>query len=173
MDFYDIVMPSCEFEDSFAKRLGFKSIFKCASDIGLVDVDKKPSFPEGSFIAIGSNKNNLIAAARAGAAAVVVSDSRIDRKLMMELREQRTPLVVPTTLITASYNLERPKRLYMISKLYSHAKKLGLDIGFASMAESKANMCSCIQIIELAKLIGADENQARHGVSAVNKSIVD
>ncbi|MDE1868771.1 MAG: hypothetical protein KGH60_02285 [Candidatus Micrarchaeota archaeon] len=173
MDFYDIVMPSCEFDDKFAKRLGLKGIFKCGADIKLANADKQSSFPEGRFIAVGSNKNNLIAAARAGAAAVVVSDSRIDRKLMMELKEQKTALILPTTLITSSYNLERPKRLYMMGRLYSHAKRLGLDIGFATMAESKANMCSYMQVIQLARLVGADESQARHGVSAVNPSIVD
>lgn len=173
MDFYDIAMASCEFESAFAQRLGFKKIFVCGRDIQLINADKGSSFPKEDFIAIGANKNNLLTAARSGASAVAIADSRIDRKLMEELREQKTTLILPTSLITSSYSLERPKRLYLISKLYSHAKKLGIDVGFATMAESRQNMCSYIQLIEIAKLVGADEQQARHGISAVNMSVVD
>ena len=173
MDFYDIVMPSCAFENNFAQRLGFKRIFTCGKDIALANADKSGSFPDKDFVAIGANKNNLLAAARAGARAVVITDSRIDRTLMEELREQKTTLLMPISLVTSSYSLERPKRLYMISKLYSHAKKLGIEIGFATLAEARSNMCSYIQMVEIAKLIGADEHQARYGISEVNRAVVD
>ncbi|MGI0133873.1 MAG: hypothetical protein ACREBW_02800 [Candidatus Micrarchaeaceae archaeon] len=173
MDFYDIVMPSCEFDNWFAQRLGFRKIFVCGKDIELANADKTTSFPEKDFIAVGANKNNLLVAARAGASAVVITDSRIDRKLMEELREQKTALIIPTSLVTSSYSLERPKRLYMLSRLHSHARKLGIDVGFATMAESRSNMCSYIQLIEMAKLIGADGHQARHGIGEVNRSVVD
>ncbi len=171
MNFYDIVSETCTFDADFAKRLGFKQIFKLRKEIRPVGHGYEQEKIVDNSMAFGRDKNQLISLVKNGATAVAITDSYIDKKLMDTIKQESCILCIPTCIITASYGVERSRNIYKMSRLFAYAKKQGIDVCFASIATSKAHVNSYMQLIELAKLIGADEKYARYSISEITKSI--
>ncbi|MCW6160530.1 MAG: hypothetical protein LVQ95_05605 [Candidatus Micrarchaeales archaeon] len=173
MNFYDIAADSCTFDSAFEKRLGFKRIFVVNRDIAAVGRgDENKQITERS-IAFGKAEEQLLALVKNGASAVAITDSYIDRKLMESIRENKCVLCLPMSIITASYGVERARNVYRMRKLFADARKRGIDVCFASMAKTPAYLNSYMQLIELAKLVGAEERYARYSMSEITKSLVE
>jgi hypothetical protein len=173
LDFYDIVSETCKFDSSLVKRLGFKKIFVLNTDIKAAGHGSENQRLSESSIAFGMDKNQLTTLVKNGATAVAITDSYIDKKLMDTINKEKCVLCLPMINITASYGVERSRNIYKMSKLFAYARKAGIDVCFASMAKTPAHMNSYMQLIELAKLVGSDEQYARHSISVITKSIVE
>ena len=173
MNFYDIAADSCTVDGAFEKRLGFKKIFVINRDVAAVGHgDENRQISEKS-IAFGKAKEQLLALVKNGATAVAITDSYIDRKLMEAIKDSKCVLCLPMSTITASYGVERSRNIYRMRKLFADARKRGIDVCFASMAKTPAYLNSYMQLIELAKLVGADERYARYSISEITKSLVE
>lgn len=170
MDFYDLASEGCTFDDAFARRLGFKKVFTINKDIKAVGHGSEANTAQNA-IAFGKDKAQLFSLVRHGASFVAITDSYIDKKLMQGIKENKCILCMPMSIITASYGLERSRNAYRMKKLFEHARKMGIEVAFVSMAKTKEYMNSYMQLIELAKLIGADERYARYSISEINKRI--
>jgi hypothetical protein len=59
----------------------------------------------------------------------------------------------------------------MVSKLFEYAKKSKIDVMFVTLARSNAFLCSCMQLVEIAKLIGAEEEYAKRSISSANSVV--
>ena len=165
MEFNDIVYSSCDAGKDFAERLGFKRVLVLGKDIQVRDLDKSKDTNATGLIVIGSNKQRLEGAVKSGALAIEITDYRIDRKLMQTMREREVKLLISFRALKKLEGNGRQRALYMMSKLLRTAVKMRIGVRFASMADAKAHMFSSMQLIELAKLIGADESAARAGIS--------
>ena len=108
-----------------------------------------------------------------GASAVAITDSYIDRKLMDTIKENKCILCMPLGTITASYGVERARNIYRMRKLFADARKRGIEVCFISMAKTPQFLNSYMQLIELAKLLGADERYARYSISEITKALVE
>lgn len=97
---------------------------------------------------------------------------RINKKAMEQMNEREIALCIPMNAIMSSYGLQRSRALYMTSKLLRHAMDIKLDVSFATFARTRLQLCSYMQLIELAKLLGADEGFARKSLSETNRSMV-
>lgn len=174
MHFYDIVLSSCDAGANLASKLGFDRLGRVGSGIGIVDANTQhvPDSTEGRAIAFGSDEGKLSSLVRKGIAAVHVDGFRIDRKLMEEIAANGCILCIDTKSITNSYGIRRAKALYRASRLFRLAKKKKIRVSFATLAASKEEMLSKIQLIEIAKLIGADEQYARYSMSEINGYLV-
>ncbi len=172
MPYYDIVYEGCDFSNDFQERLGFSKIFSIGKDIELYDSDKKAGDCDGC-IAYGSNASNMIHMARSGAKAIMMKDFKIEKKLLEIAIENGCILLVPVNSIVSSYGFERSRNLFKASKFLRYVKKKGAKISFISMASSKTGMCSYMQLVELAKMLGASEEEARAGISKTTKSVFD
>ncbi len=173
MNFYDIAADSCTFDGAFEKRLGFKKIFVINRDVAAVGHgDENRQITEKS-IAFGKAKDQLLALVKNGASAVAITDSYIDRKLMDTIKENKCILCMPLSTITASYGVERARNIYRMRKLFADARKRGIEVCFISMARTPQFQNSYMQLIELAKLVGADERYARYSISEITKSLVE
>jgi hypothetical protein len=170
--YYDIVSEGCDFSEDFQKRLGFSKVFSAGKDIGIYDADKKAGDCDGC-IAYGSNASNMIHMVRSGAKAIMLKDFKIEKKLLEIAIENGCVLLVPFNGIISSYGFERSRNLFKASKFLSYATKKDAKISFISMASSKMGMCSYMQLVELAKMLGASEEEARDGISKTTKSVFD
>ncbi len=170
MDFYDIVSETCAFDDGFRERLGFKNIFTVNKDVMAVGAGRGPSADIGVCIAFG-RPQNLLPLVKGGVGSVAITDSYIDKELMEAISENGCILCMPMVSITSSYGQERVRNIYKMSKLFSHARKLGIEVSFASMAKTALYMNSYIQLIALARLVGADDGYARHSISELNRRV--
>ncbi len=170
---YDIVLSSCGADVSFGRKLGFEGIGVVGNGIVAVNADDpNAKVPEGRAIAFGSAEN-MSALVRKGIAGVCISGYKIDRKLIEDMSANDCILCISTKEITNSYGIRRAKAIYRASKLFRLAKKRKIRVAFATMASSTGEMLSKIQLIEIAKLIGAEEQYARYSISEINRYIVE
>jgi RNase P/RNase MRP subunit p30 len=102
----------------------------------------------------------------------VFKDLHINKKAMEKMKESDIALCLPTSFITCSYGLQRSRTIYLMSKLFSHAKSIRLDVSFATLAMNNMHLCSYLQLIELAKLLGSDDEYARRSIGEINNSLV-
>ena len=169
MEFYDIVSETCAFELQFAERLGFKGIFTIGKEIKAAG-SKGIGNRDIPTIAFGKGEQ-LFSLVKQGARAVSITDSYIDRKLLEAMKDSDCVLCMAMSSVTASYGIERSRTIYKMSRLFKEARKRGVDVTFVSMAKDRNYMNSYIQLVELAKLIGAEEQYARHSISEVTGAI--
>lgn len=170
MDFYDFADIST-MDKSVEDKLGFKRIFLANRDSKLINVDNEKEHITRDSVCMGLNKKRLVTASVQGAKAIIITDSRINRELMEHISRGNIVLCMPLSNITSTNGLNRTKRIYMMSKLLNHARKNKIDVSFISMARSNEQLLSYAQLIELAKLIGADEQYARNSLSIINKRL--
>jgi RNase P/RNase MRP subunit p30 len=104
--------------------------------------------------------------------AIVFSNLRLDKKAMENMREQDVALCIPLSTITSTYSLQRSKTLYWMNRLFRYAKSIRLNVSFATLARSSTHLCSCIQLVELAKLLDEDEKYIKYCISETNRSLV-
>ncbi len=171
LDYYDIAYDTCNISKSFETALGYKRIFLASKDIKIIEGNSKGSDISGSIF-IDSGRSNAISILNMSPSAIAFLDSRINKKTLEQMRERGIVLCIPVSILTNSYGLQRSRNLYMMSKLFSYAKGIKLDVSFATLAKSNAHLCSYMQLVELAKLIGADEEYARKSISVTNRNLV-
>lgn len=173
MDYYDVVLDVCNIDEGLGRRLGFKRIFAANKDLKLTDVDNPKVESAIDGIIIGANKKKLFAYARGGVRAVIILDSRIDKKLMEQISGNGIVLCMPLSVITSSCGLERSRSIYLMNRLFAYAKKSKIHVSFVTLASSNIYLASSAQLIELAMLVGADEPYARYSISNINKGLVE
>lgn len=151
------------------KQLGFKKIIMAESDVKLSLPGSKGI--EGS-ICVGVAGEALNAAAKQSPKAVIISDSRIDRKLLDTLKAKNVILCVSLDKILGSAGLRRSSSIYLTSKLVQYAIKRGIRTTFVTFAGTEEMLCSPVQLIEIAKLLGADENYARKAIGETTAELM-
>ncbi len=171
MAYYDIALQSCSLNAELESTLGFEQIFVAGKDVALIGAGKKGNF-SGAIVA-GTNSNVLLEASRSGARALVIEDMHIDRSLMDTMAKKGTVLCLSISRIISKDGMERSKEIFLMRGLFNYARSKGIHVAFVSLAASHIGICSCMQLIEFAKMIGADEQYARYSISTVNKAIVN
>lgn len=159
MRYYDLLFDSCVVNEALEKRLGFERMF-------LLNKDQKT-------ICVDSNKARLAKAVQMNMPAVAVTDFSIDRDLISRIKENDTILCMPFYPILTRSGLDRSRLLYKAKSFLAYAYNKRIRVSFASLAQSNRFINSKMQLVELAKLIGATEEQARQGVGIHNKAIGD
>jgi hypothetical protein len=170
LDFYDLARPQA-LEGAVWSGLGFKRIFCVGKEVRISD----PGYPQnriGGSLCMGVAGEALCSAARSAPLAVMVRDSRIDRKLIETLRSREIILCVSFDGILSSTGLRRTSRIYMTDKLVRYAIKKSVSVCFVTMAASEEMLCSPIQLVKLAELVGAPAEYARRAISETNKGLV-
>jgi RNase P/RNase MRP subunit p30 len=169
LDFYDIVYNDLKIDyDSFAKELGFKKILILGKDISFSE-----KFSDNVAIGISSDIKTLKQFVQHNVHAIVIKGSYIDKMLISMMHENNTILYLPLSDIMSAYNTERLKRIYYMKRLFEYTKSKKVNISFASFASNNLYLTSAMQLIELAKLIGADERYAKYSISTITKSLCD
>ena len=171
MGYYDIALQSCSVGSGIESSLGFKRIFLAGKDVALLGARKKGDFPNA--IVSGTDKKLLTEASRGGARALIIEDMRIDRSLIDTMLKRGTVLCMPMSAITSREGMERSKAIFLMSGLFGYAKGRGVHVGFVSLAACGAELCSSMQLIEFARLMGAEEQYARYSISTVNEEIAN
>jgi len=168
LHFYDLAHQTA-LHGYLWKQLGFKKIASAGSDVRVSLPGSKQI--EGS-VCVGEAGEALNAAAKQSPKAIIVSDSRIDRKLIDTMKSRDVILCVPFDKILQSAGLRRSSAIYMASKLVRYAVKRGVKVSFVSFAGSEEMLCSPAQLIGLAKLLGVKEEYARKAVQETNAELV-
>ena len=174
MDYYDIAYETCDINKDLEARLGYKRIFLTNKDVKIIDGSTryKNSEIEGSIF-LNAGEDNIIGVLNASPRAVSFLDSKINKKALEQMAERKILLCLPISILTSSYGLQRSRNLYLMGKLFNYAKSMKISVSFVTLAKNNMNLCSYLQLIELAKVLGADEEYARKSISSTNKSLVE
>lgn len=151
--------------------LGYKRIFVANKDVRIVD-DNSPKANAENAIFLDSGKGRVFQALSAGASAIAFTDMRINKKALEQMQENDVALCMPISALTSSYGFQRSRSLHMMGMLMQHAIKMEIEVSFVTLASNNANLCSAIQLIEIARLMGCDEEYARKSISGINRSLV-
>lgn len=170
--YYDIVFDTCMVDDGLSARLGFSRIGIIPRDIGFADLGAKGLGGDKRVIA-GGPGGKLISAANAGVAGIYIGNAEIDRKLLASMADNGVALCIALSDMMEPHGLKRSHLMFRMGKLFAHARKEGVDVAFVTLARSRSSMCSYMQMVELAKLIGADEDYARRSISETNKRLME
>ncbi len=172
LDYYDLAYGSCNISADIEESLGYKRIFLSGKEIKIIETTQKRGEAENSIVIAESSDKDILAAIKMNPSAIVFGDMRINKRALGQMLENDIVLCIPTSTVTSFYGLQRSRSLYLMSKLFAYAKSIKLDVSFATLAKNNLNLCSYMQLIEIAKLLGASDEYARHSISEVNKSLV-
>jgi len=170
LQYYDAILGGGNPE--LERALGYKKIFVAGRDFNPVNIDSSNDDPRGKVV-IGSRSTNLLKAVKRLAKAVIPLDMQVDKRVIEAMKDSNSILYMQFSPITTTYGTLRSRNIYLMRRLFSYSKKKGLRIGFITLADSYLYMASYMQLKELAMLIGANEEQAMHGISTINKLIGD
>jgi RNase P/RNase MRP subunit p30 len=120
---------------------------------------------------MGKISINLIKASRRFAKGIIPLEMEVDKRVIESIKENDSMLLIPLNHILTTYGMVRVRNIKMTSRTLEYALKRRINIGFITLASSEGQLVSYMQLIELAKLIGAPENIARSGISEINKHI--
>lgn len=158
MKYYDVVLEGCDFDEGFAKRLGFERVLRLGAGA------------KGLFI--GKEKAALTRAVQHGSA-IAITDFSLDREVMAKAKDNDAILCVPFAPIARARGLEQARLMHRASELIKYAYRKRIEVSFASLADSRLLMDSRMQLVEMARMIGATEEQARRGVGEANRRIIE
>ena len=170
MNFYDITGVGFKIPENLHKALGFARIAIPPTDLSVVNIDTEKS--HGARVVYGSRRERLLENVRRGAIAVAITDFYVDKKLLEAMKINDTILLIPLNSITAVEGGERSRNAYRAASLIKHARSLDLRLSFATMAASADQLLSYPQMVEVARMAGADRQYARYGISSINKEII-
>ncbi|MCL5115031.1 MAG: hypothetical protein M1528_00630 [Candidatus Marsarchaeota archaeon] len=171
--YYDLVFGSCDIDSELPGRLGFKKIGIVDEDIQVVDVSGGKKANSTDAIAVGPAGAALIGEASRGVKSILIKDYSLDNSLVAAIAENNTILVMPVSDLMKVSGIKRSRLMFKMQRLVESAKKHKIQVAFVTMADSRGNMCSYMQLIELSKLIGADGDYARRSVSETNRVLVN
>jgi hypothetical protein len=172
LEYYDIAYDSCKVDESLERSLGYNRIFLANRDIRIIDGRNHRKNEIGKSIFISSGGPDLFTILNMGPAAVAFQDLRINKKALEQMHDRGIALCLPMSTIMNQQGLKRSRSTYMMSRLLGHAQSIKLDVSIVTLARSNTELCSHMQLVELAKLVGADEAYARRSISAINRRMV-
>ncbi|MDE1871569.1 MAG: hypothetical protein KGI06_05020 [Candidatus Micrarchaeota archaeon] len=172
LDYYDVAYDTCGIGGDLEKSLGYRKILIAGKDLNVVDGSSYRNKDVEGSIFMDAGRSNLFGILSMSPAAVAFSDFRINKKAIEQMRDKGIALCIPASIITSSYGLQRSRNMYMARKLLEYARKAGLDVSIVTLARSAAHLCSYMQLVEIAKLIGSGEKDARDSIGRVNGSLV-
>lgn len=171
MQFFDIVSLKEEADiRKLALRLGYKKILSAGTEIHIIS---SPGDAKDGKNIIRSNNAEAIAKAirNNSVIGVIAGEVRLDKKLLEEIRSEEKLLLIPLSDIVCSRhetlqgNIKRARGA-LREALMSHVK-----VAVISLAPSRECMLSCMQMLELAKLIGATESGAKEMLCSLGEYI--
>ena len=149
MEYYDIVLESCTFDEELEKKLGFKKIFKL--NLSNNNISHRIAYLNNPKI-LYLIKNHKIDA-------VICNDYSLNKKFTELIKRHKIILyfLIPNT----KERFILSKDLFKLQITFNYVIKNKIKASFISLASSPKYLCSYIQIIEFAKFIGADEQYVR------------
>ncbi|MGC8662535.1 MAG: hypothetical protein ACP5RT_01990 [Candidatus Micrarchaeia archaeon] len=148
--FYDISYFSVN--GKLEALLGYRKIFTIGRDIYLNENRERTMVSDSEWRTF-PNKNNVIG--------VIVN--KVDKSLFQKIKEEEKILIIDVSSLNADF-LKEARRLRGVMKNAIHFK---LKIAIASFAKNEDYLLSKAQLIEIAKFLGAGEEQAKEMLCSI------
>ncbi len=160
-------LANVDVDERLAKRLGYAAILTVGKSLRLGSVKGG----DNRSVLLSTDKD-AARAVRSGGIGLIFDNYAIDGKLIAELEANDSIMYISMRQIVSNYGFGRSRSISMARKLLSYAMRKRVRVGFISFADSVDCLCSKVQMIELAKLIGAGESYARTALSQTNSELL-
>lgn len=160
MAYYDLVKMEAV-ERKTASILGYKKIF-LKNEIPIVNGPES----NGKCIVMNGEPGMLSRALRrSNVIGIIIRDNELIRQAVEEAAENGKLLVFPIRDITCTDTRTRMRNLYRMRGLMAFATHSKAKISLVTLAEDESELLSTIQMLEIAKFLGAKEDHAREMLS--------
>jgi len=142
--FYDIAY--FDVDKGLTKLLGYKRIYCIGKDVSLNE--------EGDYIIADAQVLHKFKLSNI----IGVRASKVDKALFQKIKENDKPIIIDISNLLSKdfireYNTGR--------NILRNAIKMGLSVSLASFAKDEEHLLSALQMLEIAKFLGAGEERAK------------
>lgn len=157
MRYFDITEMSVD--EQLLKTLGFKGIFQLGNEVGRFPSGK------GKSVAFMSDREAFSRAARSRETLAIVADALPLQKKYLELmREGEKMLIFPVGALTALNSSQLVRGIAQLRAAFSTAKQARVKSAVATLAKTSDYLLSSMQLIEIARLLGNSDEEAKAAV---------
>jgi len=143
--FYDIAY--FDVDKGLTKLLGYKKIYCIGKDVTLNE--------DGDYIIADAHVLHRFKLSNI----IGVRVSKVDKALFQKIKESDKPIIIDISNLLSSGDFIRE---YNTAKsILRNAIKIGLRVSLASFAKDEAHLVSALQMLEIAKFLGAGEERAK------------
>ncbi len=160
MDAYDLVRT--EVNLSLSKRLGFTEIISA--------VKAHLGAPESKVMM--ATEPTSLRRIREGIIGLISTDYKIGGQMLAEISDNETAVFIAVSPIISGYGIQRSRQIFRAAALFNQSEKKDIQVGFVSFAGTSAELCSRIQLLQLAKLISEDDSYAKRSISETNSLLL-
>ena len=156
MRYYDIVAMD-HIEAGLAGRLGFSNIFT-KEDVNVIE---KPSGRMPYLLKSSEPGTIFRALDDSNCIGVVFKDNVPVKKILEKAASSEKPVVMPASELTCVSGPQFMKNTYKLRSVFAACRKAGAGMAIASLSGSDSSLLSAMQLLELAKFVGADDIAAK------------
>ena len=143
--FYDIAY--FDVDKGLTKLLGYKRIYCIGKDVTLNE--------DGDYIIADAQLLHRFKLSNI----IGVRASKVDKALFQKIKESDKPIIIDTSNLLSGGDFI--KEYNGAKNILRNAIKMGLSVSLASFAKDEAHLVSALQMLEIAKFLGAGEERAK------------
>ena len=167
MAYFDIVNGAADENEAtnFAKLFGYKKIFTLGKEVFILDC--KDVNPSDKKVIIRNNANTgmLVKCLRMQNVIGILTDSAPSGNVLESIKQNNKIIILNSSELTCVDKRQRISNLFRFKRIVSSGMHKKTEIAIATFANDKEQMLSSMQLVEIAKFIGADGDTARKMVS--------
>ncbi len=168
MRYRDYVKNSSILEEEIPKLLGFEKILSPLDRLEIITEPANPSSSEKSVILKGRPKYLMRYINDKKVIGIMISNFELDKNLIEHAKHKEKLLVINARELTACNEQESARNISRARELVKNALHAKIRIAIVSGAEREEEMLSAQQLLEIAKMLGASESQAKSMLAMVN-----
>ncbi|MDE1825194.1 MAG: hypothetical protein KGH61_00725 [Candidatus Micrarchaeota archaeon] len=170
MQYIDITNSPERFEQKLAKRLGFSRFVNANDQIIIADRAGPGAKP---LLIQTTNPNLIFAMIKSPKAIGILSNGEeVEQRVLNKLKENGKLVVFNAYYLTVGQR-DRVSKIHRLKKLFRMAGKSKTRMGIVSLAPNQDYLLSSAQLLEIAKLITADDHQAKLMLSNIGETLHD
>ncbi|MDE1851507.1 MAG: hypothetical protein KGH69_02360 [Candidatus Micrarchaeota archaeon] len=160
MRLFDIVLFDAG--EGLAKKLGFYNLVRIGT-----------RFPSSSLLTASSEHELFKSANNPSVKCIVIDKNMVNGVVAGKLADIKKPMLINANSVVTEDRGETMRNIGSLKRSISRTKFKSTDIGLASLAKDANELFSCAQLVEIAKLIGIDENAERRALSAIGAAYAE
>ena len=143
--FYDIAY--FDVDKGLTKLLGYKKIYRIGKDVTLNE--------DGDYIIADAQLLHRFKLSNI----IGVRVSKVNKALFQKIKESDKPIIIDISNLLSGGDFI--KEYNTARNILRNAIKIGLRVSLASFAKDDAHLVSALQMLEIAKFLGAGEDKAK------------
>lgn len=166
MQYIDIVQN--KLDNSLAERLGFKRLFTIGENVVISD---NPNAQKNKKVILLTSNDGLMLRniSQSNVIGAIITNNKMQKSILEKLVVNEKRVFIITKEITNTDQHNRIRKLHETRKIVSLALNYKAKVSLISLAESKEQIMSVAQMMELGKFIGLSQEQAKEAVTSIGK----